>query len=58
MKELLTLGKKLMKTITRVDSVLQAIDKEDTVRTASRGLSLIDDIWEIGKDLLKLKEET
>ena len=58
MKELLTLGKKLMKTITRVDSVLQAIDKEDMVRTTSRGLSLIDDIWEIGKDLLKLKEET
>lgn len=57
MSEYLKLGKKILKTITRADSVLQAIDKEDTVRIASRGLSLIDDIFEIGKDLLKPKEE-
>ena len=61
MSELIELGKKLMKTITRVDSLLQAIDKADTVRTTSRGLSLIDDIWEMGKELTKAlqpKEET
>jgi len=61
MSEMLETGKKLMKTITRVDSLLQAIDKQDTVRIASRGLSLIDDVWEMGIKLTKAlqpKEET
>jgi len=61
MSELIEAGKKIMKTVTRVDSLLQALDKEDTVRIASRGLSLIDDVWELGIKLTKAlqpKEET
>lgn len=53
MSEYLELGKKLMKTITRVDSLLQAVDKADTIRIASRGLSLVDDVWEMGIKLTK-----
>jgi len=56
MSELITLAKKVMKTVTRADSLLQAIDKADTIRIASRGLSLTDDIWEIVAKLLKPKE--
>jgi len=57
MSQYLELGKKIMKTVTRVDSLLQAIDKADTIRIASRGLSLIDDVWEMGVKLLTPKEE-
>ena len=57
MSEYLKLAKKLAKTVTRADSLLQAIDKADTIRIASRGLSLIDDVWEMGTELLKPKEE-
>ena len=58
MSDLFTIAKKVMKTVTRVDSLLQALDKADTVRIASRGLSLVDDIWELGTKLLTPKEET
>ena len=61
MSDILTVAKKIVKTVTRVDSLLQALDKADTVRVASRGLSLADDIWEMGKELTKAlqpKEET
>jgi len=58
MSEYIEIGKKLMKTVTRVDSLLQAIDKADTIRIASRGLSLVDDVWEMATKLLTPKEET
>ena len=56
MSEYFELGKKLMKTVTRVDSLLQAFDKGDKIRVASRGLSLVDDIWEMGIKLTKALE--
>ena len=61
MSEILEIGKKLMKTVTRVDSLLQALDKEDKIRIASRGLALVDDVWEMGIKLTKAlqpKKET
>ena len=57
MSDILTIAKKVVKTITRADSLIQAIDKGDAIRTASRGLSLIDDVAEIAIKLLKPKEE-
>ena len=57
MSEILQIAKKVMKTVSRADSLLQAIDKADTIRIASRGLSLIDDVAEIAMKLLKPKEE-
>jgi len=57
MSEYIEIGKKLMKTVTRVDSLLQAIDKADTIRIASRGLSLVDDVWEMATKLLTPKED-
>ena len=57
MSDLLTIAKKVMKTITRADSLACAIDKGDMIRTASRGLSLIDDVAEIAIKLLTPKEE-
>jgi len=58
MSELITLAKKAMKIVTRADSLKCAIDNEDMIRTASRGLSLIDDIAEVAIKLLTPKEET
>lgn len=57
MSEILEIAKKVVKTVTRADSLLQAIDKGDIIRSTSRGLSLVDDIWEIATKLLKPKEE-
>lgn len=61
MSEYLEIGKKIMKTITRVDSLMQAFEKDDKIRIASRGLSLVDDIWETVTKVTKAlqpKEET
>lgn len=57
MTDLITIAKKVMKTVTRADSLIQAIDKGDAIRTASRGLSLVDDVAEVIINLLKPKEE-
>ena len=57
MSDILTIAKKVVKTVTRADSLIQAIDKGDVIRTASRGLSLVDDIAEVIINLAKPKEE-
>ena len=57
MSEILEIAKKVVKTVTRADSLIQAIDKADMIRATSRGLSLVDDIWELGTKLLTPKEE-
>lgn len=57
MSELITLAKKVMKTVTRADSLVCAIDKGDAIRVASRGLSLVDDVFEIVTKLITPKEE-
>ena len=57
MSELITIAKKLMKTVTRVDSLYCAIKSEDVIRASTRGLALIDDVVEIAIKLLTPKEE-
>lgn len=53
MSEYIKIGKKITKVIVRADSLKHAIEDEDTMRIASRGLSLADDLWEIAEIGLK-----